>query len=92
MRAKRTSVLRGVSLVTSVLVLLGGASSPCRADRGGKLKVGAAAVEIEADDGMVIGGGIHPGRAPDRRASCGPRRWWSRPKMPSVSFRATSSE
>ncbi|MER3417259.1 MAG: hypothetical protein C4297_13775 [Gemmataceae bacterium] len=28
-----------------------------------KLRVGAAAVELTADDSMVIGGGIHPGRA-----------------------------
>ncbi len=27
------------------------------------VRVGAAAVDIEADDSMVIGGGIHPGRA-----------------------------
>lgn len=27
------------------------------------LKVGAAAAELEADDGMVIGGGIGPGKA-----------------------------
>src|SRR5688572_4537389 len=29
----------------------------------GELQVGAAAVELQADDGMVIGGGILPGKA-----------------------------
>ena len=29
----------------------------------GRLRVGAAAVEIEADDAMVIGGSIHAGKA-----------------------------
>ena len=36
------------------------------------LKVGAAAEVLTADDAMVIGGGIGPGKATARRASCGP--------------------
>jgi neutral ceramidase len=34
-----------------------------RAADGAGLRVGAAAVELEADDSMPIAGGIHPGRA-----------------------------
>jgi hypothetical protein len=44
------------------LVLLLGCSAPPPAGAA-RLKVGAAAVDIEADDAMVIGGGIHAGKA-----------------------------
>jgi neutral ceramidase len=44
------------------LVLLSGcAAAPSSA--GSRLRVGAAAVELEADDSMVIGGSIHAGKA-----------------------------
>ena len=49
------------TLALGLAVLL--ARSAAGQDTPSTLKVGAAAVEIEADDAMVIGGSIHPGRA-----------------------------
>jgi hypothetical protein len=43
------------------LLLLAGCATPPPASS--LLRAGAAAVDAEADDSMVIGGGIHPGRA-----------------------------
>ena len=39
---------------------LGFIQSSCGAANAGGLKVGAAAAELQADDSMVIAGGIHP--------------------------------
>src|SRR5678809_732037 len=44
-----------------LLLLLGCSAPPPRAMS--RLKVGAAAVDLEADDAMVIGGSIHAGKA-----------------------------
>jgi hypothetical protein len=55
-----------LSLSAAGLVLLASCVTAADADpraAADGLRVGAAAVEIPADDGMVIGGGIHPGRA-----------------------------
>jgi hypothetical protein len=43
--------------------------------------VGAAAVELEADDSMIIAGGITAAKRPDKKASCARRRssWSSKP-------------
>jgi hypothetical protein len=46
-------------LLTSVLL----ASFTSEATQGAELKAGAAAVQLTADDSMVIGGGIGPGKA-----------------------------
>src|SRR5262249_56253356 len=46
--------------VLSVLALVPAAASARPTDG---LRVAAAAVDLEADDGMVIGGGIHAGKA-----------------------------
>ena len=48
------------ALLLSLLLACAGAADERRS---GRLKVGAAAVEIEADDSMVIGGSIHAGKA-----------------------------
>src|SRR5437762_2645070 len=47
------------------LVLLAGCSAPSTPSpsAGSRLKVGAAAVDLDADDAMVIGGSIHAGKA-----------------------------
>src|SRR5207253_820617 len=45
----------------TAVVLLAFASLPCAFAE--ELKVGAAAVDLVADDSMVIGGGIGPGKA-----------------------------
>ena len=53
-------------MVRSILcLLLLGCSAPPALQPGGspRVKVGAAAVDLEADDAMEIGGGIHPGKA-----------------------------
>jgi neutral ceramidase len=54
-------------LALVILGLLGGAGVSGQtegvAERSGGLRAGAAAVELEADDDMVIGGGIGPGKA-----------------------------
>jgi hypothetical protein len=52
-----------------ILTAAGTTGAPCQAwsqwspADGAGLRVGAAAVELEADDSMPIAGGIHPGRA-----------------------------
>ena len=57
--------LLGTAALVTVLFLLPlpqtRGSGPRSGDCG--LHVGAAAVDLQADDGMIIGGGIHPGRA-----------------------------
>jgi hypothetical protein len=45
------------------LVLAVAGPAGVRGQAAGPLRVGAAAAVLEADDAMVIGGGIHPGRA-----------------------------
>ncbi|MHC4443740.1 MAG: hypothetical protein ACYTA5_14185 [Planctomycetota bacterium] len=52
---------KGVWITTVIMLgLIFAQSRPCLADGESELKVGAAAFEIDADDGMIIGGGIHP--------------------------------
>jgi hypothetical protein len=46
-----------------VAVLLAAAFAACSVARAADVRVGAAAVGIQADDAMVIGGGIGPGKA-----------------------------
>lgn len=53
-------IRRTFALSLSLMLACAGTSQEMRSTR---LKVGAAAVEIEADDSMVIGGSIHAGRA-----------------------------
>src|SRR5438067_263211 len=48
--------MRSIAITLALILLLTGAA---RAE----LRVGAAAVNIPADDSMVIGGGIGPGKA-----------------------------
>ena len=40
-----------------------------------ELRVGAAAMNIPADDSMVIGGNMARRGRRDKKASCAPRRW-----------------
>jgi neutral ceramidase len=49
-----------ITLCLSLLLACAGTTQESRSSR---LKVGSAAVEIEADDAMIIGGSIHAGRA-----------------------------
>ncbi len=46
-----------------VLLALSSCAAPGPREATSRVRVGAAAATIEADDSMVIGGGIHPGRA-----------------------------
>ena len=47
--------------------------------RAGELRAGAAAVDVEADDGMVIGGGIGPGRLSGQEGRLRAPPWSCRP-------------
>lgn len=51
------------ALMTLTLLLAVAGSGPARAQEASGLRVGAAAVELEADDSMVIAGSILPGKA-----------------------------
>lgn len=58
------SRLLTVTMVAATLLLTGVAAPPALGAGGGTgVRVGAASVELEADDGMVIAGGITPGLA-----------------------------
>src|SRR5262245_22907548 len=54
---------RSFMLSLSLLLACAGAAQESKS---GRLKVGAAAVELEADDSMVIGGSIHAGKAKEQ--------------------------
>lgn len=62
-RRRRSAVLFSLALVLLVPAGLIGTNAQKRAQVDGGLRVGAAAVELEADDSMVIAGGITPGKA-----------------------------
>jgi hypothetical protein len=58
------SFLKGFARCWPAVVLLPALAFPLRgAPAVSGLKVGAAAINLEADDSMVIAGGIHPGKA-----------------------------
>src|SRR5690349_20603577 len=54
----RASPMNRTSLLSIVLLAL-----ICPTSKAGELRAGAAAVTLTADDSMVIGGGIGPGKA-----------------------------
>jgi len=53
----------------TMLAMLPALWQPCRAEAAGGLGVGAAAVDIRAADGMLVAGGIHPGRQTGQEGS-----------------------
>ncbi|UCD27554.1 MAG: hypothetical protein JSV03_10595 [Planctomycetota bacterium] len=62
MSVNRGSAAKCVWIISVIILnLIFAQSQLCWADGESILKVGAAAIEIKADDGMTIGGGIHPG-------------------------------
>lgn len=56
-------------LLTAIVLFCAARGSAAQSQTSSELRAGAAAVDIEANDEMVIGGGIHAGRAKGQEGS-----------------------